>query len=162
MATNLEALDEFISSLQEAPPEDKKRGMDLNRGKVRTTITPRSTGQFSGLGEVIVYRDFGRGGRGTYVYTVPSLNLSAGCYEGIDLQGHSYDSQYNIPLNRLVSSLGGDEVEVDTTGVSHESKGSFYWDSNWKDIGLTGADYTQAIYPRVLRGTGFKTIVMVG
>lgn len=151
MVTNFEALDEFISSLQEAPPEDKKRGMDLERGKVKITITPRSNSQSSGLGEIIVYRDFGSGGRGAYVYTVPSLNLSAGCYEGVDLQGHFYDSQYNLPLNRFVSSLGGDEVEVDTTGISYEPKGSFYWDNRWKDISLTGADYTQEIYPRALR-----------
>lgn len=50
MTTNLEALDEFIGSLKEAPDEDKKRGRDLNRGDVKTIITPRDTGRFSGLG----------------------------------------------------------------------------------------------------------------
>lgn len=102
-------------------------------------------------GEIIVYRDFGSGGRGTYVYTVPSLNLSAGCYEGVDVQRHFYGSRYNIPLNSFVSSLRGNEVEVDTTGISDELKGSFYWDNRWKDIGLTGSDYTWELYPKVLQ-----------
>lgn len=151
MTTNLEALDEFIGSLQNSPDRDKNMGADVDRRSgIKTTIAPRDAGKSRGLGEIIVYRDFSNG-RDTYVYTVPSLNLAAGCYDGVDLQGHSYDFRYNSPLNRFVGSLEGDEAEVDTTGISYEPKGSFYWESRWKDIGLTGADYAQEIYPRVLR-----------
>lgn len=103
------------------------------------------------MDKIIIYRDFGSGGRGTFVYTIPSLDLAVGCYEGINLQGYSYDGRYNRPLNRFVSTLEGDKVEVDTTRPLHLDMSSLYWESRWKNIGLTGAEYGQEIYPRVLR-----------
>lgn len=138
MPINVEAYEGFIDKLRKAP--DAGRNLVVNKGNVVTTISPRSTSKT--LEQIVVYTDWRHPGSNTY--EVPSEGLVVNSRRGIS-------DPYSPSLHGFVSSLEGDEVEVDTTKPLYLDKSSLYWDSLWKDLGLTGSNYKWEIYPQVVK-----------
>lgn len=139
---NAEALRGFVDKLTTAPDSDRNL-WGITPGNVLTTISPRCyPEEFNGLGDIVVYTDWGS--PGSSVYEIPSQGLRAGHRRAVN-------NPYDHLLHGFVRFLKGDEVEVDTTRPLYLAKSSLYWERRWKDTGLVGSDYTWEIYPRVLR-----------
>lgn len=141
MPVDLEALDTFIFSLKQASPKDKELA-NYPGGEAKIIIPPGADPRGYRLPEIIVHRN-----SRNYIpniYEIPELGIIVGSFE-------RNSDQYNYPLNRFVSSLGGNQVEVDTSEVSYYLRSPDYWRSPWKERGLVETEYHDEIYPRVLR-----------
>lgn len=146
MSIDIEAFNSLVASLK-LVPEENLRVARASEGTMVIKASPRVQLPGSMFADIEVEK-IPQIFAAICTYKVPSLNLKVSCVETVL-------SPRFQELHKYISSLGGNEVEVDTTDILNYDMSPAYWDSDWKGMpqnwGTHGRIYSSRIYPTFLR-----------
>lgn len=135
-----ESLRAFVRSLEYAPGYARDTAARGVRFDCKTTIDPSRFDLSLGVIEVTRVRDPWE--QVPVTYSIPRRKLQAAA---------SSDSQtelnFRLPLGEFVQSLGGTELEIDTSRNKSTKKSNW---TDWKAAGM-GEVYRQGIYPKAIK-----------